>query len=124
MANPFVHVELQTKDLPKAKAFYGQLFDWKLEDIPMPDGQGSYTMITVGEGTGGGMFVNPDPAVPPHWAAYVGVDDVRASTARAKALGATIVVDVMEVGDYGWMSVFVDPTGAPLALWQSKPRKG
>jgi hypothetical protein len=26
----------------------------------------------------------------------------------------------MEVGTYGWMSVFVDPTGATLALWHSK----
>ena len=65
MPNPFVHVELHTKDLPAAKAFYSQLFAWKLEDLPMPDGQGTYTMINVGEGTGGGMFANPDPAIPP-----------------------------------------------------------
>ena len=32
MANPFVHVELSTTDPAKAKSFYGQLFDWKLED--------------------------------------------------------------------------------------------
>ena len=27
----------------------------------------------------------------------------------------------MEVGDFGTMSVIRDPTGAPIALWQSKP---
>jgi predicted enzyme related to lactoylglutathione lyase len=27
MANPFVHVELNTTDPAKAKAFYGKLFD-------------------------------------------------------------------------------------------------
>jgi predicted enzyme related to lactoylglutathione lyase len=32
MANPFVHVELMSTDVGKAKAFYGELFDWKLED--------------------------------------------------------------------------------------------
>ncbi|HZV54994.1 MAG TPA: VOC family protein [Rhodocyclaceae bacterium] len=120
MANPFVHVELQTKDLPKAKNFYGRLFDWKLEDMPMPGGAGSYTMINVGGGTGGGMFTNPDPNVPSNWLAYVAVDDVHAMTAKARELGATVCVDVMEVGTYGWMSVFVDPTGATLALWQAK----
>jgi predicted enzyme related to lactoylglutathione lyase len=57
MANPFVHIELQTKDLAKAKDFYTSLFDWKLEDLPAPDGSVPYTMINVGEGTGGGMFV-------------------------------------------------------------------
>ena len=123
MPNPFVHVELQTQDLPKAKDFYSKLFAWKLEEMPMPGGQGTYTMISVGEGTGGGMFQNPEPNVPPHWLAYVGVDDVRAMTAKAKELGAAVCLDVMEVGDFGLMSVITDPTGATLAMWQDKPKK-
>ena len=32
MANPFVHVELNTADLGRAKDFYGSLFDWQLDD--------------------------------------------------------------------------------------------
>ena len=119
MANPFVHVELQTKNLAKAKAFYSSLFGWKLEDMPMPGGAGTYTMISVGEGTGGGMFENPEPNVPAFWLAYVGVDDIDASTKRAKELGATVMRDVMPVGDFGKMSVIVDPTGAHIALWQA-----
>ena len=120
MANPFVHIELQTKDLPKAKDFYAKLFDWKLEDIPMPGGGGTYTMINVGEGTGGGMFTNPDPTVPPHWLAYVGVDNIEASTSKARELGATVVQEVMQVGDHGWLSVIIDPTGATFAMWKPK----
>jgi catechol 2,3-dioxygenase-like lactoylglutathione lyase family enzyme len=50
MANPFVHVELNTVDVDKAKSFYGQLFDWKLEDILLRGG--GCTMIKVGDGTG------------------------------------------------------------------------
>ena len=123
MPNPFVHVELQTRDLPKAKDFYARLFDWKLQDMPMQGG-GSYTMIDVGGGTGGGMVVSPDPNAPPSWMAYVGVDDVRAMTEKARRLGAAICLDVTEVGEFGWMSVFTDPTGATLALWQPKnPQK-
>jgi len=120
MPNPFVHVELHTKDLVKAKDFYSKLFGWRLDDVPMPGGQGSYTLINVGEGTGGGMFANPDPNVPPHWLAYVGVDDIHAMTKKAKDLGATVVQDVLEVGEYGLMSVIIDPTGAALAMWKSK----
>ncbi len=119
MANPFVHVELQTKDLAAAKAFYGRLFGWKLDDISMAGGE-TYTMINVGEGTGGGMFMNPDPKVPPQWLAYVGVDDIRVMTQKARDLGATVARDVMEIGEHGWMSVIVDPTGAVLAMWQPK----
>jgi uncharacterized protein len=122
MGNPFVHVELHTGDLARAKEFYSKLFDWKLQDAPMPGG-GSYTLIQVGTGTGGGMTVNQAPGVPPHWLTYVGVDDVRASTRKAKDLGAKVVLDVMEVGDYGTMSVITDPTGATLAMWQPKSSK-
>ena len=120
MANAFVHVELSTSDLGRAKEFYSKLFDWKLQDMPMPGGGGAYTMIDVGNGTGGGMMVNPMPGTPSHWQAYVGVDDIHASTKKAKELGAKILVDVMEVGQYGWMSVISDPTGATLAMWKPK----
>jgi predicted enzyme related to lactoylglutathione lyase len=117
MANPFVHVELHTKDLPKARKFYESLFGWDLKDMPMPGGH-SYTLIGVGEGVGGGMMA--DPSVDPHWLAYVGVDDVRAKTAQAKSLGATVLQDVMQVAEYGTMSVIRDPSGAVIALWQGK----
>jgi predicted enzyme related to lactoylglutathione lyase len=119
MANPFVHVELATKDLEKSKKFYSSLFAWKLEEMPGMD----YTMINVGEGTGGGMMKKPDPGIPDIWLPYVLVDDVTASTKKAKALGATIAKDVTEVPDMGWFSVITDPTGATFGLWQSKTGK-
>ena len=119
MANPFVHVELQTSDLPRARQFYTSLFGWTLQDVSLPSG-GSYTMIDVGGGTGGGMMINPVPDTPSHWLAYVGVDDIEASTKKAADLGATVLMGVTEVGAFGWMSVIVDPTGATLALWKSK----
>jgi len=119
MANPFVHVELHTRDLPKAKAFYAGLFGWDLQDTPMPGGGGTYTMINVGEGTGGGMMAEDRKDAGSHWMAYVGVDDVRAKTAQAKALGATVLQDVLAVGDFGWMSVIRDPAGATIAMLQA-----
>ena len=117
VSNPFCHVELNTTDLKKAKDFYSKLFTWKLEDIP-----GNYTMIGVGEGTGGGMMTNPIPGAPSFWLSYVLVDDIEASTKKAKSLGATIMKDVTEVGDYGWLSIIADPTGAHLGLWKPKAR--
>lgn len=116
MPNPFVHVELNTTDLSKAKDFYGKLFDWKLEDVPGMN----YTMIKVGEGTGGGMMTHPVPGAPSAWLAYVMVDDVNASTAKAKSLGATVLRDATEIPGVGWFSIFTDPTGATLALFKPK----
>jgi predicted enzyme related to lactoylglutathione lyase len=119
MANAFVHVELNTQDLDAAKAFYGKLFAWTLEDVPMGD-MGTYTLIKPGSGTGGGMMKHPMPGAPSAWLAYVNVDDIYASTAKAKELGANIILDVKEVPGVGWMSIFIDPTGAALALWKQK----
>jgi predicted enzyme related to lactoylglutathione lyase len=118
MGNPFCHVELLTLDVAKAKKFYKDLFDWKLQDMP----DMGYTMIDVGEGTGGGMMKNPVPGTPSHWMAYVLVEDAAASTKKAKSLGAKIHKEVTEVPGYGWLSVITDPTGATLGLWQPKAR--
>jgi predicted enzyme related to lactoylglutathione lyase len=123
MANPFVHVELHTDDPARARTFYTSLFGWKLQDVPMPGEGGTYTMIDVGGGTGGGMMRNPEPGAPPKWLAYVGVDDIDASTKKARELGATVLVDVTEVGQFGWMSVIRDPTGAAFAMWKPKTAK-
>src|SRR6202165_114998 len=102
MANPFVHVELNTTDVPKAKAFYGTLFGWKLEDMPMPSG--TYTMINVGEGTGGGIMQHQMPGAPSSWLAYVLVDDIAAATEKAKSLGATVIKEVTGGRGGGWVS--------------------
>jgi uncharacterized protein len=118
MANAFVHVELNTTDVEKAKAFYGKLFEWTLEDIPM--GAGAYTLIKVGKGTGGGIMKHPMPGAPSAWLAYVEVGDIAEATGKARSLGATIIQDVTEVMGMGWLSILIDPTGAALGLWQTK----
>jgi predicted enzyme related to lactoylglutathione lyase len=118
MANPFVHVELNTTDLDKAKQFYGALFGWQLQDVPVGPGM-IYTMIGVGEGTGGGMQKHPMPEHGSGWLAYVGVDDINAATETARSLGAVVVREPMEVMGAGHLSIIVDPTGATLGLWQA-----
>lgn len=119
MANPFIHVELNTTDVAKAKEFYAQLFEWKLEDMSMGP-SGTYTIINVGDGTGGGLLKNPEPGMPSFWLAYVLVEEIHTATNQAKALGATIFKDSIAVSDMGWLSIITDPTGATLGLWQTK----
>lgn len=119
MGNPFVHVELNSTDVDKAKAFYTKLFDWKLEDTDTGGGF-TYTIIQVGEGTGGGMMKQMIPGASSAWLPYVGVDDINVATKKAKSLGAKVMKDVTEVTDMGWLSILVDPTGAMLGLWQPK----
>jgi len=122
MANPFIHVELSTTSVPKAKAFYSKLFDWKLKDLPTPTPGEAYTIVEVGKGTGGGMMKQLCPDAPSAWMPYVLVDDIDAATKKAKKLRAKIMKDVTEVKGMGWLSIIVDPTGAVLGLWEPKDR--
>jgi predicted enzyme related to lactoylglutathione lyase len=118
MANPFVHCELNTTDHAKAKAFYGSLFDWKLEDEQMPNG--TYTMIDVGDdGTGGGIQQHPTPGAPSQWTPYILVDDIQASTGKAESLGGKIMMGATEIPNMGWFSIVQDPTGAVFGLWKT-----
>ena len=120
MGNPFVHVELATTDVAKAKSFYASLFAWELTDLDM--GGMTYTLIGVGEGTGGGIMAQHAPGAGSAWLAYVLVDDINEATEKARSLGAQIIRDVIEVPNTGWLSIIADPTGAALGLWKPAPR--
>jgi uncharacterized protein len=117
MGNPFVHIEFMSTDAGKAKTFFGRLFDWELEDVPI--GDMVYTMIKVGEGTGGGLMKNPIPGTPSIWVPYVLVEDLKAATAKAESLGATVMKDTTEVPGMGSFTIITDPTGGMLGLWQT-----
>jgi len=122
MANPFVHVELNTIDPEKARMFYSHLFQWQFESVPNPVvPTGVYTMIKVGEGTGGGMM-KQIPGGPTGWLAYVEVDDIHSVTEKAKSYGGKVMKDVTEVEGMGWLSFIQDPSGAILGLWKAKSK--
>lgn len=129
MANPFVHVELASTDVAKAKSFFSQLFGWQLEDMAMPDGampDMAYTLIKVREGTGGGMMQHPMPdpmpGAPSAWAPHVLVDDLEALTAKAAGLGGKVIKEITTVKDKGRFSLILDPTGAVIGPWEMAGR--
>jgi predicted enzyme related to lactoylglutathione lyase len=117
----FVHMELSTDDPNAAKNFYKQLFGWKLTDNQMPNGVYT-TFDTRAGGPGGGITAKMNPGQPTAWLPYVGVKSVKKSMEKAKALGATPIVEYMAIPGYGVMGVFVDPTGASFAVWEAEPR--
>jgi uncharacterized protein len=121
MGNPFVHAELNSTDQAKAKDFYGKLCGWKLEDRPF--GDMTYTIIPADQnqyGIGGGIMKQMMPGAPSIWVPYIGVDDIKKATEKAKSLGAKMMKENEEVPNMGWFSIFTDPTGAITGLWQAK----
>ena len=116
MGNAFCHIELNTGDVAAAKAFYKKIFDWKLSDMPM--GTMTYTMLDVGKGVGGGMMQKMAPEHPTQWVSYVEVASVRATIAKARDAGATVLVEYQPIPGTGAIGLFMDPSGAWLGLWE------
>jgi uncharacterized protein len=119
----FSWVDLQTDDLDGARRFYGALFGWSYEDVPIGDGA-VYSMAKVQGHNVAGLGERQDESMPPHWNCYVTVADADAGAARAVELGATLLAEPFDVFDAGRMAAFADPQGAVLSVWQAKENIG
>lgn len=133
---------LATRDLDRAKAFYGAVFGW--QTLPLPSGV-MWTLPGYGDhleqatpGLRQGMeqmgapagfidvvaavdsIAGNDSSTPAHWGVTFGVDDVDAIAAKAKSLGAEIVAGPL---DAPWtrMAVIKDPQRATFVASQFVP---
>src|SRR5438552_2062405 len=108
-------VDLQTTDQAAAKQFYGELFGWKFNDVPMDETNDVvYSMATL-KGLDVGAIAplgeQAEAGIPPHWNSYVSVDDIEATAAKAKSLGAAVFAEPMDI-EPGRFAVLADPQGA------------
>jgi uncharacterized protein len=114
--HPVVHIELHTRDLPRACEFYAQACGWRAERVDA--GACSYLAFELGWGIGAGAVECRTSR--PVWLPYVAVADVAEATERARRLGAAVLLEPRE-GPAGWRSVVAAPAGAEVAFWQRKP---
>jgi predicted enzyme related to lactoylglutathione lyase len=104
--------ELDTRDTDNAKPFYEALFGWQA------DTQEGYTTWQLDGRPVAGMMAMPPqvPAqVPSYWLAYFAVDDTDAIEAKARELGAVVLVEPRDI-QAGRFAVLQDPQGAALGV--------
>jgi hypothetical protein len=123
----FCWIELGTNDAAAAKRFYSELFGWGFSDTPVgPDMV--YTILQIDGKEVGALYQQDErqrtEGVPPNWLSYVSVRSADETTAKAKSLGATIVMEPFDVFDVGRMAVMRDPQGATFAVWQPRAHIG
>ena len=111
--------ELWTNDTAAAADFYSALFGWSADVNESPTGV-DYTMFSIGGRPVGGMLaVQPEwGEVPPNWSIYIGTEDLDASLAKAKSMGANSFMPVMEVPDIGRFTMIQDPQGSSFTLME------
>ncbi len=120
----FSWCELMTTDVDAAKKYYTDLLGWTFEEMPMPDGV-MYTVFKAGEQAVGGMMPmvkDLPPGVPPHWTAYITVDDVDAVAKKGQEMGVTAIVPPTDIPTVGRFLVLKDPQGAVLAFIEYKEK--
>ena len=124
-----VHFEIPAEDLDRAKNFYGSIFGWQLQTMPMPGGE--YTIVRttpVDEQTqlptepgaiNGGMMQRdqrtPTPVI------TIDVEAIDDTLKDIEASGGSTVTPRTPIPGMGAFAYFKDPEGNVMGLWESTP---
>jgi len=109
--------ELQTRDVKKAKDFYGKSLGWSFNDMPMGTGA-AYPIIMMGSKMVGGisdmnaMMGEAAKGMPEHWFTYFAVDDLDKRLKALKAAGGKVLREPWDVPGVGKMAIVADSGGA------------
>ena len=117
-------VDMMAADLPASQQFYASVLGW---DYTASDpAYGGYCNALLD----GALVAGLSPTMPgmqdaPHlWTVYLATDDIRATNEAALRAGASTIVAPMQVGTFGWMGMWIDPTGASFGAWQGLEHTG
>jgi len=112
--NTICHIEIMTKDLDRAQAFYAGVFEnWTFRSfIP------GMTIFGVGETHIGGLMLADEVTTGNSPSVWVQVEDLDATLSRVLAKGGTVTSEKSEVPSVGWSAAFADPEGSPIGVVQ------
>ena len=113
MAHKIVHWELMGADGKAMRAFYADMFGWKLDAVP---GFGDYYMTTEAETGLAGAVGQGSEDMPNYQVMYVEVPDIDAHMAKVEAAGGTTVVPRTVIPDTVIFGMFTDPAGNLVGL--------
>jgi predicted enzyme related to lactoylglutathione lyase len=115
-------VDIMTPDPDRTRAFYAELFDWKIDD-PGPDYGGYANFTKDGIPIAGSMGSQPgEPSS--FWTIYLAVADAAKTVEAARGKGAPVYLEPQPVMALGTMAMVADPGGAAIGIWQPGEHKG
>src|SRR5436309_1682025 len=92
--------ELLTREPDRAVTFYGDVFGWTANTVPMGQGR-SYTILHHQDKDIAGLFEPPSPEVPNSWLVYFDVTDAAATVADAEDGGGGVMQAPMAIPEVG-----------------------
>ena len=116
--------ELDTRDVGKAREFYGKVFGWTAQDFPE---MGGYVVFKNKDKDIGGCMTMPDMVpkeVGAFWMTYFNVADADAKAKRIKELGGTVMVEPQDIPTIGRFAVAMDGQGGSFAIIKPNAMEG
>ncbi|MFI8951616.1 VOC family protein [Streptomyces sp. NPDC053750] len=110
-------------DLEGAKRFYGDVLGWTFGESSSE--YGNYTQCYA-DGKAVAAVVPPIPGQEDQaqWCLYFASRDAAATAERIREAGGEVVMEPMEVGDFGTMCLARDPSGVVFGVWQGGTHEG
>ncbi|MEV8308799.1 VOC family protein [Streptomyces flavidovirens] len=110
-------------DVEGAKAFYGDVLGWTFGEGSAE--YGNYTQA-YSDGKAVAAVVPPMPGQesPSAWCLYFASPDVAATARKITDNGGEVLMEPMQVGDFGSMLIAKDPGGATFGVWQAGKHEG
>ena len=113
-----VHFDIAADDLDRAKGFYEELFDWKIE---APPGFPDYYLVETKnldnkEGVGGGLAKREDPGQ--RITVYIGVSSITEYIQQLESLGGKVIQPKMAVPGWGYIAMCLDTENNVFGLWE------
>jgi predicted enzyme related to lactoylglutathione lyase len=116
-------VDLRVDDVARARAFYGSLFGWDIQEGPPEAGGYSMCLIDGNSVAGIGPKMG-GPGAPTIWTTYLATESADETAAKIRTAGGQVMMDPFDVMDVGRMFVGVDPGGAAFGVWEAKAHTG
>jgi len=117
-SNPVGWFEIYVQDMPRARAFYEQVFATRLAKLPGPDIE-MWTFPMSMELTGSGGSLVKMPGVPSGGNSiviYFSCADCAVEEDRVVPAGGTVHRPKMSIGEYGFISLVHDTEGNLIGL--------
>lgn len=110
-------------DIEGAKSFYGDVLGWTFGETSSEFGD--YTQAYA-DGKAVAAVVPPMPGQEgtSQWCLYFAARDAAATAARIRDNGGELLMEPMQVGDFGTMCLARDPGGVVFGLWQAGTHEG
>lgn len=120
--NPACWFEIYVQDMPRAKAFYEGLLDTPLTRLNSGDLEmWAFGVDPAKPGAGGALVHLPGcPSGSGGTLVYFASEDCAVEESRVVSLGGRIHRSKLSIGEYGYISLAVDPDGNLFGLWSQR----